>query len=672
MDGIDRRVFQRVVARLFRGLARALLPLLMLLAGAVQAQDSRPGRPSPPAAAATGTFEVSATAIGNATALWVELMLTPQAADVGKPGKIFVGAWIPVPGTEGAWFLYDGRGWTAWTGGALKPYSSGTLAQRFTVPVLQGLDVRAFHGASLYMGYGTDGNDMLARRLVQLAYTIDVSRSPAPAPGITLVTNPTDRAWMSVLGADRTRVQYFGTRDATGIPQALQGIEVASPDGSSTRIELDRKLRPSRLRADNGTVFELSWGAAQQAQVQATSGDGTVQVSTDFPLGAAVKPAQSDAALGLLRRKALATAEGSADWPIQVYRCGMPYDGADVTYSIFVPGQVTPAGAGMATPMGGGRYVAPIPTGLKPSLAFENLRAAADSMADVLGKACDALGLAGNPHVLLAGMCPYIGASLASVTGPGGVAVAQACTAVTAAVTAYCKVLGEGGVIEAPSLSEKILAGLKDPRVFQSLITLRTDVYVKGKLGTYSAQRTDVPANGPHPSTLVSVEDDCGELSTTNYAANAWAPFDFAPNILLRGYGVKAEVHVGADSVARKYLDEPCCTTYWQVGGKEFRVRLRDLQVDTSLFPFRSNLMGGRYVIQEAARFVGVSGVHKCDGMPWTEFTGTEITLPVGGTCSVTFVVNMKVTQTTYDSDGVELESGVYATGLSIDTWINR
>ena len=121
MDGIDRRVFQRVVARLFRGLARALLPLLMLLAGAVQAQDSRPGRPSPPAAAATGTFEVSATAIGNATALWVELMLTPQAADVGKPGKIFVGAWIPVPGTEGAWFLYDGRGWTAWTGGALKP-----------------------------------------------------------------------------------------------------------------------------------------------------------------------------------------------------------------------------------------------------------------------------------------------------------------------------------------------------------------------------------------------------------------------------------------------------------------------------------------------------------------------------------------------------------------------
>ena len=82
--------------------------------------------------------------------------------------------------------------------------------------------------------------------------------------------------------------------------------------------------------------------------------------------------------------------------------------------------------------------------------------------------------------------------------------------------------------------------------------------------------------------------------------------------------------------------------------------------------------MGGRYVIQEAARFVGVSGVHKCDGMPWTEFTGTEITLPVGGTCSVTFAVNMKVTQTTYDSDGVELESGVYATGLSIDTWINR
>jgi hypothetical protein len=651
----------------------AVLSWALAGTGALRAQITAPralAAPAAAAAAANAGFDVTAAASGPVTALTLQLALTPVAADVGKAVKVFVAAWLPTPAPVGAWFLYDGRGWVSWTGEALKPCYSGKLSGRLTVPVLQSTDVRPFHGAALFMGYGTDADDMFARDLVKLGYTVDAP-PPAPTPVFTLMTNPTDSALLAVQGADRTQAQYFGTRTAAGIPAALRRIEVTAADGALTRIDLDSSMRPRKLRASNGAVFELGYEAGPQAQVQVTSGDGAVQVSTAFPLGASARSADTPARLNALRVKPLAAAAAS-DWTIQVNRCGLPYDDAELTYEIYVPGQVTRAGAGMANGMGGGRYVASIPTGLKPSLAFENLRAAAESLADGLGMVCDALSLAGNPQVLLASMCPYIGAALTSVTGPGGVAISQACAAVTAAVTSYCKVLGEGGVINEPSLTEKILQGLKDPKVFQSVINLRADAYVKGMLGTYTAQLNDVPANGPHPAAAISITDRCGDLSTTNYRATGLATIDYAANIHLRGFGIKGEVAVSADSVVRKYPDEPCCSTWWQVGGREFRVRLQQLQVDTSLYPFRKDHLRGEYFIYEAAAFTALTGVHKCDGMPYVEFTGSEVTLPAGRTCTVTFVVNMKETVSHYDSQGALIEGGVYATGLSLNVEFNR
>lgn len=664
MRALEFVAVQSSAVRLDRWLAAALLSCLLLLPLAGRTQGAAPP--------ATGGFDVTATAHGPASALWVELALKPLPADVGKAGQVFVGAWIPAPGTSGTWFLYDGRGWTSWTGGPLKPYSSGALAGRVAVAVLQGLDVRAFPGAGLYMGYGVNADDMLARGLVKLGYTIDGTTTPAPVPGFTLMTNPTDSALLSVQAANGTGVQYFGSRTAAGIPDVLRRIEVLAPDGALTRIELDSSLRPTKLRAANGAVFELSYGSGQQAQVQATSGDGAVQVGATFTLGAGARALKAQAKPATVRRKPLAAAPAASDWPIQVNNCGMPFDEAELTYTIQVPGRVSQAGAGMAVGMGGGRYLAPIPTGLKPSLAFENLRAAAESLADTLGTACDALSLSGNPELLLAGMCPYIGAALASVSGPGGVAIGQACATVTTAVASYCKVLGEGGVINQPSLTERILAGLKDPKVFQSIISLRADAYVKGRLGSYPVQMADVPANGPYPAALISIDDRCGDLSATNYPATRTATFEDPANTFLRGFGVKGEIAVSAESVVRKFPDEPCCTSWWQVGGREFRVRLGQLQVDTSLFPFKTTSASGNYVIHESARFVAVSGVHQCDGRPEGAFTGLEVTLPGGGSCSVTFVVNMKETQTRYNSEGSKIDTGVYATGLNIHVEVNR
>ena len=672
MIALDRSAPGRATA-FCRWLPPALLPCVMALAASGLAQGA-PGAPAPrpaPLATAASTFDVTATVHGPVNSLWVELALKPLPADVGKVGKVFVGAWIPTTATAGSWFLHDGSGWTAWNGGPLRPYRSGTLGGREAVAVLQGLDVRAFPGTGLYMGYGIDGDDMLARGLVKLAHTIDGRTAPTPPAGFTLMSNPTDSAWLSVQGTDGSGVQYFGTRSSAGLPAALRRVEVSAADGGLTRIELDTSLRPLKLRAPNGSVFELSYVGGQQAQVQATSGDGSAQVSATFPLGAGAVPVQAGARPPAPRRRPLQAAAAS-DWTIQVNRCGMPFDDAEVTYSIQVPGQSLLAGAGMAHGVGGGRYVAPIPTGLKPSLTFENLRAAAESMADTLGTACDLLGLAGNPQLLLASMCPYIGGALTAATGAGGVAIGQACTVVTTAVASYCKVLGEGGVINEPSLAERILAGLKDPKVFQSVITLRADAYVKGRLGSYPAQISDVPANGPHASVLIAVDDGCGDLSTTNYAATRTAAFEDPASPYLRGFGVKGEIAVSADSVVRRYPDEPCCTTWWLAGGREFRVRLGALQVDTALFPYKTTHMGGEYIIHESARFVAVSGVHQCDGMPAGAFTGTEVTLPTGGSCSITFVVNMKETQTRYSSDDVRIESGVYATGLNINVEVNR
>jgi hypothetical protein len=195
---------------------------------------------------------------------------------------------------------------------------------------------------------------------------------------------------------------------------------------------------------------------------------------------------------------------------VHVDHCGAPVTHPDATVVVYLeaPGDLLSTWQGPAEHEGNGEYVAWVPTNRKPSLDGEALRSAAQKIAWTLGQVCTVLSLSGDPEVYLAGFCPAIGAALTTVTGPGGVAIGVACAKVSVAVLAYCKTLGEGGVVGADRLAEQILQAVQDPMVLTGQVRLKADVWVPGLAGQGGATGpVSAPAAGPFPDLTIHVID---------------------------------------------------------------------------------------------------------------------------------------------------------------------
>jgi len=317
----------------------------------------------------------------------------------------------------------------------------------------------------------------------------------------TVMTNPTDSQLLSVRGSDGTTVNYYGDRDESGIPTRIDRFSVVAADGTSTIITLDSVGRPKNMRTEEGVVFELAYEGDTLGSVTAVAPDGSLQVNTSFPI-------ETDAG-HLLPAEPMARALENGDTSeclIRLDRCGAGVTDADVTVTLTEPGAVSPSWQGIAEHTGNGIYSVYLPNSLRPSLNAEDLRKVAEDVATMLGDICTKLSLTPDAIGLLMAMCPQVGAKLATVTGPGAVAITTACVTVTGAVAAYCKVLGEGGAPGADSLAQRILKAIQDPNVLTGNITIHASAYTPGLPGLDSATAT-APATGPFPTIDISVSD---------------------------------------------------------------------------------------------------------------------------------------------------------------------
>jgi hypothetical protein len=413
--------------------------------------------------------------------------------------------------------------------------NGATTAPDSTV-VANKLEVAAYYTAKVEAGcgYGSeqDGVNALSGVTANPATAasakaaIDARCGGGSQTALTLMTNPTDAELLKAVGADGTQVQYFGGRDAVGKPTGISSVVVAAPNKEVTIIAFDAQSRPVRMVADNGTIFQLAYLDNGEAVVTAIAPDGSTQVNTKFKLN------QGALATGfLLSPKAMAAQAGTSSINVRVLRCGAGVTDASVVVYMSNPGDILLSWQGPAEPAGGGRYTASLPTNLNPPLNGETLRAAAEGLAGYLGSLCDVLSASGHPEFYLTSMCPAIGAALTTVTGPGGVAIASACTAVGGAVIAYCKVLGEGGVPGQASLAERILNALQDPRVLSGTATFYADAWVPKLLGGNVSPKVDGPASGPFPDLTIDVPDQGRIGSVTLSPASPGAGQDYTISV---------------------------------------------------------------------------------------------------------------------------------------------
>lgn len=109
-------------------------------------------------------------------------------------------------------------------------------------------------------------------------------------PGFAVNTNPTDPLFAEETTEAGRRVQWYGSRDARGMPDQVEYVcvETESRDEFVT-IDLDPQGRPTRMEAPNGVVFTLDWLSHSQAAITGVTDDGMHELHTAFDLSEPVE-----------------------------------------------------------------------------------------------------------------------------------------------------------------------------------------------------------------------------------------------------------------------------------------------------------------------------------------------------------------------------------------------
>ena len=464
----------------------------------------------------TTSTSTTTTSTSNTTTTTLPTVLTAPTLTVTTSGMTVSLSWTSVGGASGYNLYYAPSADIGWTGNI--PMGTKTS---MSASLWEG--AAFFVAIQAYNDAGNSGDSNIEYFVIQ----------NQTEPEFTVMTNPTDSQILSVTGSDGTTVDYYGTRDADGIPTDIDRFYVVEADGTATTIELDAEKRPKKMWTSNGVIFELSYVGNDLGVVTALSPDGSIQVNTSFAIEAEINSV-SYANLIAGGRETSDTAECL----IKLDRCGAGVTNADVTVTLTEAGAVSASGKWPAEHDGDGIYRVSLPTNLQPSLNTEDLRKAAQNIASYLGNICTALSATGDPGRFLMMMCPAIGGALTTVTGPGGIAIGTACSAVGVAVVGYCKVLGEGGVGGEQSLAERILEAIQDPNVLTGNVTIQASARTPGLPGGDSATAT-APAKGPFPTIDITIADRSrvSNLAIFPTIPEALQPYDLITEIPCPGEG---------------------------------------------------------------------------------------------------------------------------------------
>ena len=182
--------------------------------------------------------------------------------------------------------------------------------------------------------------------------TIELGGTPPDSTEFTLFTNPTDPLLLREETPNGEVIDFFGDRDAEGLPTSLYGFRVESANGDVARYSLDDQGRPVLIEAPNGVTFRIAWQSNTHILITTVFEDGAseVTVPVDLPPQGSNSIAQG-ALTQILVPDQFATS-------IQVRQCGTPTDNAFVV--IQIAGMTGPPI--QAKPVGGGFYLARIPS----------------------------------------------------------------------------------------------------------------------------------------------------------------------------------------------------------------------------------------------------------------------------------------------------------------------
>ncbi len=297
------------------------------------------------------------------------------------------------------------------------------------------------------------------------------SSSPPPVNqdnGWRVFTDAQDGRLASRALPDGRRILFSGRRAADGQPEALTHVQVEQP-GGPLLFALDASGFPAQTYSASGAQMQWEQVGPRTYALTAIDPTGSVELRTELDLDNPPSLPQVRLSAPNIRRGAeaqlsfaatasevhlahgLGAAQGSV--VVEVTECGQPTDQRTVFVRVEDLSNDEFVGTFPAASIGGGQYVAQVPTGQVSVPITPDICSTLES---ILGTACTGLELAGPAFPSLA--CAALAAAAAS-SGIGALAAApilEMCLASSVAMELYCASLGASPAPGAPSLAQML------------------------------------------------------------------------------------------------------------------------------------------------------------------------------------------------------------------------
>lgn len=286
--------------------------------------------------------------------------------------------------------------------------------------------------------------------------SLTITIKPGIAPTlITVIDNRTDPLLLRVEYADGKTLDYFGDRDAEGLPTSIYAVRVQSAAGDVSTYFFDDQGRLIRVVAPNGVFFEFNWLPDNSIALTATAPNGDqIDVPLD-PITQAVgqpivSPARLATSISPIKQLNHFTAinagstiaqvinQGESTSLVTVRHCGEPVNNASVELEIRP--QRGDAQQRVYKWIGNGVYRITV-----PNRDTGGDRILANRLCFALARTLDTFcsGVKALPPGVLIGLCPAlsIGAALLGVPPP---LFLIACGFVVADLDRICDISGLG------------------------------------------------------------------------------------------------------------------------------------------------------------------------------------------------------------------------------------
>lgn len=360
--------------------------------------------------------------------------------------------------------------------------------------------------------------------------TEEVCEDDVQLPTFELYINPSDPLLLSVEGEDGTKIEYFGSKDASGLATSLETIFYTDANGDESVIEVDENGRPTRILTPIGDVLTFDWLSETEVVAGLVSADGELQVSTVVDVSGSGSPqpiavptlAVQGAPRGGLSIEAIAAPTAISATPalltatsgsvVTVKKCDdEPVENA--TVKMIVQPDSGVSFVVPATYIGAGNYEAAIPT--KDVNAGETAESICESVLDVLSLCflVEPIPPAGITQICL-GLAAAVDLALGGPTGEGA-AIFAACNAGLLGYQAACKA-NPSPAPGAPGLLDVLCANIGDivDRAIGEDYLLTPIVSVPGQ-GNFTAPAQSALVSGPFPSFNVETGDEVEIASFT-------------------------------------------------------------------------------------------------------------------------------------------------------------